>query len=200
MARRTAEAAERTRVAIVTAARRLFASSGFASTSTSAVVEAAGVTRGALYHHFADKTDLFRAVFVQLEHELNETVATAALAAGSARDALVAGCDACLEFMTRPEYHQIAVVDAPAVLGSQAWHDIDAGIGLATMRVGLDALAGEGGLRVPSTPALAILLFGALTEAGIVVSRGQAGSPSREELLDALVGLVVSADDTVVGG
>jgi hypothetical protein len=68
------------------------------------------------------------------------------------------------------------------------------------MQVGLDALAGEGGLRVPSTPALAILLFGALTEAGIVVSRGQAGSPSREELLDALVGLVVSADDTVVGG
>jgi Tetracyclin repressor-like, C-terminal domain len=139
------------------------------------------------------------AVFVQLEHELNETVATAALATRSPRDALVAGCDACLEFMTRPDYHQIAVVDAPAVLGSHAWHDIDAGIGLATMQAGLDALAGEGRLRVPSTRALAILLFGALTEAGIVLSRGAADSPTKEELLDALVGLVASVDGRAGG-
>lgn len=191
MARRTADEAEKTRLAIMAAARHLFGTRGFADTSTTAVVAEAGVTRGALYHHFADKSALFRAVFVQLEHELNDAVASAARAEGDALAAFSAGCGACLDFMTRPDYHQIAIVDAPAVLGSLAWHEIDAAIGLASMRFGLDALEREGLLRAPSTPALAVLLFGALTEAGIVLSRAEPGAPTRAQLLEALIRLTM---------
>jgi hypothetical protein len=93
--------------------------------------------------------------------------------------------------MVRPDYHQIAVVDAPSVLGSVAWHDVDAGIGLATMSAGLRALEAAGALRVPYTDALAVAVYGALTEAGIVLSRNGPGSPSRDELLAAILGLVL---------
>jgi AcrR family transcriptional regulator len=190
VARRTADEAEQTRQAIVGAAHDLFAADGFAATSTAAVVEAAGVTRGALYHHFADKTDLFRAVFERLETELNETIITNALAQTDARDAFVAGCGTMLDFMVRPDYHQIAVVDAPAVLGSTVWHAIDSAIGLVSLQVGLHTLDKAGHLRVPNTPALAVAVFGALTEAGIVLSRRTEGTPTRDELLDAVVSLV----------
>jgi AcrR family transcriptional regulator len=190
VARRTADDAEQTRQAIVGAAHDLFAAHGFAATSTAAVVEAAGVTRGALYHHFADKTDLFRAVFERLEHELNETIIASALAQTDARDAFVAGCGTMLDFMVRPDYHQIAVVDAPAVLGSSVWHAIDYSTGLLSLQMGLHALEKAGYLRVPNTPALAVAMFGALTEAGIVLSRAGEDTPTRDELLDAVVSLV----------
>ncbi|MGH9210088.1 MAG: TetR/AcrR family transcriptional regulator [Acidimicrobiales bacterium] len=188
--RRTATEAEKTRRAIVAVARRLFAAHGYAGTSTMAVVDEAGVTRGALYHHFDDKTALFRAVFVELEHELNDSVATTALAEDKPLDAFMAGCGALLDFVTRPDYHQIALVDAPAVLGSDAWHEIDAAIGLASMQAGLDALDHAGYLRVAATPALAVLLFGALTEAGLVLSRDGADAPARQDLLDTFMCLV----------
>jgi AcrR family transcriptional regulator len=188
--RRTADEAEQTREAILAAAHELFATHGFAATSTSAVVAAAGVTRGALYHHFADKTALFRAVFVRLEHDMDDTVTRIALAEATAFEAFVAGCRALLDFMVRPDYHQIAVVDAPAVLGSAEWHGIDAGIGLSSLQYGLTALDRDGYLRVPPSAAVAVAVFGALTEAGIVLSRGAEGSPSRDELLDAVIGLI----------
>jgi AcrR family transcriptional regulator len=188
--RRTADDAEQTRQAIVGAAHDLFAAHGFAATSTTAVVEAAGVTRGALYHHFADKTDLFRAVFERLEAELNHTIIATARTEADARAAFLAGCGAMLDFMVRPDYHQIAVVDAPAVLGSNLWHAIDSGIGLASLQMGLRALDKAGYLRVPNSPALAIAMFGALTEAGIALSRGSEGTPTRDELLDSVVSLV----------
>jgi AcrR family transcriptional regulator len=194
MVRRTADEAEQTRQAIVDAARSLFATRGFAATPTEDVVAAAGVTRGALYHHFADKAALFREVFAQLSAELDRTVnaaARAAAASGSVPEAFAAGCGAVLDFMVRPDYHQIAVVDAPSVLGSEAWHDVDAGLGLATTRAGLRALAEAGALRVAYSDALAVAVFGALTEAGIVLSRRAPGSPGRDELLAAILGLVL---------
>ncbi len=190
MARRTADEAERTRQDILGAARRLFTDQGYAATSTTAVAEAAGVTRGAVYHHFADKAALFREVFTQLDTELDDTVNRAARAQDSALGAFAAGCRAMLDFVVRPDYHQIAVVDAPAVLGSEQWHAIDAGLGLASVELGLEALAGEGRLRVPPSRALAIAVYGALTEAGLVLSRGEPGTPSRDELVAAVLDLL----------
>ncbi len=194
--RRTADEALRTRSSIVGAARDLFTTKGFADTSTAEVVDAAGVTRGALYHHFADKTALFLAVFTQIEHEVNETVTAAALAGRDALDVFTRGCEALLDFVVRADYHQIVVVDGPAVLGSAAWHDIDQAVGLATMEAGLQALEQAGVLRVPNSPALAVLAFGALTEAGIVLSRGAPGSPSRDELVRGFLRLLTVASDT----
>jgi AcrR family transcriptional regulator len=187
--RRTAAEAEQTRRAIVTAARAVFAEQGYAAASTTAIAGAAGVTRGALYHHFADKTELFRAVFVEIEHELNETVLAAALAESDSLDAFVAGCAAWLDFAVRPDYQRVGVVDAPAVLGAAEWHEIDAGIGLASMEAGLTALAADGVLSRRPSRALAVLLFGALTDAGLALSRGD--GPSKAELLEEFVALAI---------
>jgi AcrR family transcriptional regulator len=185
--RRTAAEAEQTRRAILTAARAVFAESGFAAASTTAIAAAAGVTRGALYHHFADKTELFRAVFVEIEHELNETVVAAALAEPDSLSAFVAGCAAWLDFAVRPDYQRVAVIEAPAALGAAEWHEIDAGIGLVSMEAGLDALARDGVIAKPPTRALAVLLFGALTDAGLALSRGD--KVTKRDLLDEFVTL-----------
>jgi AcrR family transcriptional regulator len=192
--RRTAAEAEQTRRAIVKAARAVFAEQGYAAASTTAIGAAAGVTRGALYHHFADKTELFRAVFVEIEHELNETVLAAALAETDSLSAFVAGCAAWLDFAVRPDYQRVAVVEAPAVLGAAEWHEIDAGIGLASMEAGLAALAGDGVLPRRPSRALAVLLFGALTDAGLALSRGD--GPTKAELLDEFVTLVTGRPPT----
>jgi AcrR family transcriptional regulator len=188
--RRTAAEAEQTRQAIVKAARDAFAKHGFAAASTTAIAAAAGVTRGALYHHFAEKTDLFRAVFLEIEHELNETVVGAALAETDSLSAFVAGCGAVLDFAVRPDYQRVVVVDAPAVLGVAEWHAIDAAIGLTSMDAGLAALDRDGLLGWTPSPALTVLMFGALTEATLAVARGD--GPSRDELLDEFVALVTS--------
>jgi AcrR family transcriptional regulator len=173
MPRRKPEEAAQTRQAIVASARRLFTERGFAGTATTDIVASAGVTRGALYHHFVDKTDLFRAVFVDLEHELNDTVVAAAMAQTDPRAAFLAGCRTWMSFATRPDYRQIAIVDAPAVLGHDQWHAVDTSIGLASMEAGLAALHADGLVDQPPTRALATLLFGALTEAGLAAARGE---------------------------
>jgi AcrR family transcriptional regulator len=189
--RRSAADAEQTRRAILGAARTGFAEHGFAAASTTTIARAAGVTRGAVYHHFAGKSDLFRAVFVEIEHELNDSVVAAARAETDSLAAFIAGCAAWLDFAVRPDYQRIAVVDAPAVIGAAEWHEIDAGIGLISMEAGLAALAADGVLSRPPSRALAVLLFGALTDAGLALARGDA--PSKRELLDEFVALVTAA-------
>jgi AcrR family transcriptional regulator len=174
MPRRKPEEAAETRRAIIASARALFAERGYAATATNDIVARAGVTRGALYHHFADKTDLFRAVFVDLEHELNATVLASAMAETEPRAAFLAGCQAWMRFAGRPDYQQIATVDGPAVLGQDQWHALDSAIGLASMETGLGALHAAGLLERPPDRALAIVLFGALTEAGLAAARGDA--------------------------
>ena len=185
--KRTAEEAAETRKAILAAARTLFAERGYAAVSTTEVVDLAGVTRGALYHHFGDKADLFRAVFRDLETELNETVTARALVHEEPAAAFVAGCRAWMDFAARDDYRRIAVVDAPAVLGHEEWHAVDASIGLASMEGGLRALHRAGLLGAAPDRAMATVLFGALTEAGLAAARGD-GDP--DELFDAFLGLV----------
>jgi AcrR family transcriptional regulator len=174
--RRTPQEAALTRTAIVAAARDLFTARGYAATGTTDVVVQAGVTRGALYHHFADKTDLFRAVFLELVHELNEHVLAAAVGHRDAFEAFLAACRASMTFMGRPDYRQIALVDGPAVLGPIEWHALDASIGLESMEAGLKSLHHAGVLDQAPDHALAVVLFGALTEGGLAASRGD-GDP-----------------------
>lgn len=172
--RRTAAEAAETRRSILAAARASFASVGYTATGTTELVEQLDLTRGALYHHFADKADLFDAVFVQLEEELNEAVNAAALAAADdgVRASMVAGARACIEFMGASEYRQIAVADAPAVLGLERWHEVDRTIGLESMRLGLEALVRDESVDLTVTPALVTALFGALTELGLSRASG----------------------------
>jgi AcrR family transcriptional regulator len=197
--RRTAEEAAETKRTILRAARRLFAERGYAATSTRDLMTETGVTRGALYHHFVDKADLFRAVFVDIEHELDETVNEAARAAAGdgARAAIVAGGRAWISFARRDDYRRIALVDAPAVVGQEAWHEIDRNVGLRSMEGGLRSLARSGALAIEPTRALAVGLFGALTEIGLSVARGDLdeddGVAAFEALLDGLAPRVRAA-------
>ena len=185
--RRSAEDAEATRRAVLAAAKATFVADGYADASTTAIAHHAGVTRGALYHHFPTKQVLFRAVFVDIEQELNRSVLEAASVASDPLAAFIAGCAAYLDFAIRPDYRRIATIDGPAVLGQAEWHAIDGELGLASMSAGLAALESAGLLSRPASPALAVLLFGALTEAGLALARRD--GPSRQELLDEFIAL-----------
>lgn len=160
--RSQADRREETRALLMTAARQLFADKGFAETSTPEIVAAAGVTRGALYHHFADKTALFAAV-VEQEHA-DRAAAIESAGDSSPADplaALLAGSDAFFAAMADPGRRRILLVDAPAVLGREVLDEIDARTGLETLVCGLrDAMEAGVIRRAPVLPLAQ--LFGAL--------------------------------------
>src|SRR5437867_12809048 len=115
-ARRTqAERTAATRDALLRAARQLFGEHGFAGTPREDIVERAGVTRGALHHHFGRKEDLFQAVFEQLEKELGARIATSAMTAENSMEQLRLGSQAFLDAALEPAFQRIVLVDAPAV-------------------------------------------------------------------------------------
>jgi AcrR family transcriptional regulator len=190
---RKAEQSDATRSALLSSARRLFTERGYAATSTNEIVGSAGVTRGALYHHFPAKYDLFRAVFEQLEAELADQVARAALAGSDALEQLRLGCRAFLDTCLDPAVQRIVIVEGPAVLGWETWHEIEERYGHGLVVAGV-AAAVEAGLveRQPVEP-LANVLFGALAQAGMVVARADDPGAARtdmeaamDRLLDAL--------------
>src|ERR1700733_13503240 len=126
-ARRTqADRSAATRDALLAAARRLFAAQGFAEVPADAIVAAAGVTRGALYHQFADKTALFDAVMEAVEADIARRLADEVAAAGvsdpveALRHAVRTWLDICVE----PEIHRIALIDGPSVLGWARWRAV----------------------------------------------------------------------------
>lgn len=182
--RSQSERSEATRGALVEAARQLFAERGYAGVGTEEIVRAAGVTRGALYHHFSGKRDLFEAVYERLEAELAERIAAGALAANaeSPLEAMRAGAEMFLQACTEPEAQRIALLDGPAVLGWDRWREIGAehGLGLieGTLQVAIEAGAIA---RQPVRP-LAHLLMGALDEAALLVARADDPERMREEV------------------
>lgn len=174
--RRTqAERRAETRGLLLAAARKLFAERGFTETGTPDIVAAAGVTRGALYHHFADKTALFAAV-VEAEHA---AVAESIEAAGDAMPsdpvaALLAGGEAFFAAMRDEGRRRILLVDAPAVLGRAALDEIDARHGLETLVCGLrDAMDAGAIKRLPVEPLAQ--LFGALFDRAALAPVEQQG-------------------------
>lgn len=124
---KNAERAAATRERLIASARALFAAQGFAGTATEAILEAAGVKRGALYHHFRDKAALFEAVCDQIGAEAGQQVLEAAEAAPTRLDGLIEGSVAWVAFMLRPDARRLLLIDAPTVLGSRRWREIDAG-------------------------------------------------------------------------
>jgi hypothetical protein len=112
-------------------------------------------------------------VFELVEREINVAVVGAARAATpTGREPFKAGCRALFELFARPDLRRIVLADAPAVLGLVAWYEIDRGLGLATIRAGLQALADDGALAREDTDALALVLYGALTEASLALGAG----------------------------
>jgi AcrR family transcriptional regulator len=179
---RKSEQAEATQAALLAAARGLFAAGGYAAVPTEEIVQRAGVTRGALYHHFRDKQDLFRAVVEQLEQETVEKIAAAAFSESDPwlqqQAALGAFLDVCLE----PDVQRIILTDAPSVLGLEAWREIEAKYGLALVRAGLQLVMEAGLIADQPLDPLAHLILGALGEAGLVIARADDPKTARAEV------------------
>ena len=180
-ARRAAQAAS-TRSRLLAVGRELFAERGFAGTATEEVVARSGVTRGALYHHFRDKRDLFRAVFAEVGEEVHQRVNAAAMASGEPWEGLLAGCEAYLDAGADPAVQRIALLDGPSVLGWDEWREIGSQhlFGLLTMGLHWAMAAGQ----VPHQPVapLAHVLLGALNEGALYVARAPDREAARDEV------------------
>ena len=181
--RRTqAERTAATRRALLDAAREQFTARGFTGTGREQVAAAAGVTRGALYHHFGTKEGLFRAVVEELELGLVEQVAAVAGEGGNPVDELRRGCLAFLDACLEPAVRRIVLLEAPVVLGWDAWREIDARYGLALVRAGLAGAFDELGLDPATVDPLAHLLLGALNEAALLVATADDPARARDEV------------------
>jgi AcrR family transcriptional regulator len=177
-----AQQSEATRAALVAAARPLFAERGYAGVGTEEIVRTAGVTRGALYHHFTDKKDLFRAVYEDVERELVEQIAAGALSAADPVEALRAGSQAWLDACEEPGIQQIALLDAPSVLGWEEWREIGMRYGFGLVQGTLQAAMDAGLLEPQPVRPLAHLVLGAIDEAAMLVARADDGGKTRREV------------------
>lgn len=174
MARRTrtnAEYSAETQRQLMAAARTEFARVGYAGAATERIVDAAGLTRGALYHHYRGKRELFEAVFTELEQEIAAHIEARATHAKNAFDDLVAGCDAWLDSCLDHEVQQIVLLDGPAVLGWRRWIEIDGRHGGRLLRAGIDACIQRGLLVQVDGPMLTRLLSGAMNEVALVLAQ-----------------------------
>ena len=155
----------RTTGRILAEARRLFAKHGYAQTSAEQIVAAAGVTRGALYHHFDGKKGLFRAVVEKIQAEINQRVEAAVVRGHDPVGMLIAGNDEFLAACLAPGVRRIVLTDAPAVLGWKEWRAIDEAHVLGRYRAFLNQLMDQGVLRPMPADALAHIISGAANEA-----------------------------------
>src|SRR5436190_4094007 len=160
-----AEQSEATRSALIAAARPLFAQRGYAGVGTEEIVRAAGVTRGALYHHFDGKQGLFEAVYETVERELTEKIVNGAMTSSDAWEAMVAGTNAFLDACDDQEVAQITLLDAPSVLGWERWREIGMSYGLGVVSASLQEAMNQGLIAERPVRPLAHLLMGALDEA-----------------------------------
>jgi AcrR family transcriptional regulator len=190
---RKAEQSEATRAALVAAARKLFAKRGYADVGTEEIVRRAGVTRGALYHHFGGKKDLLEAVYEQIEADLTKTIAEGALGAGakSPLEAMQAATEMFLDACTEPEVQRIVLLDAPAVLGWERWREIAAKYGLGLVEASLQAAIDAGEIAEQPVKPLAHVLMGAMDEAAMLVARSD--DPQTREQVAAALGRLLDA-------
>ncbi|QQE07291.1 TetR/AcrR family transcriptional regulator [Cupriavidus sp. ISTL7] len=193
MPRTNRERTEATRGALLAAARALFVDKGYADTSTPEIVAAAGITRGALYHHFEDKRALFRAVLEEEARAVADEIERAAPATRSPRKALIAGSEAYLDAMTVAGRTRLLLVDGPAVLGPGESLALDQAHAGRTLREGL-ATALDQRIAPPLTvDALATLLSAAFDRAALAIDAGDDPAAIRA----AMVRLI---ERTVSGG
>lgn len=177
---------EATRAALMAAARRLFITKGYAETGTPEIVAEAGVTRGALYHHFTDKQALFRAV-VELEAEaVAREIERATPESVNAREALLRGGEAFLEAMAVAGRTRLLLLDGPAVLGREEMDAIDQAHGARTLWEGLSAAMNAGAIPPLPLDALTALLSACFDRAALAIESGA----SREDYRSALAGLI----------
>lgn len=165
--------AEATRAALLQGARELFAERGYAPVSVDEICAHAGVTKGALYHHFRDKPELFGAVFEEIQAEIVAACAASAAAAPNPWESLRAACETYLDLCLRRDVQQIAILDAPSVLGWRAWCDTDKDFGLGIFDDPLRRAVEARAIDPQPLEPLALLLLGALNTGARVMARSE---------------------------
>jgi AcrR family transcriptional regulator len=181
-----------TRDALITAARRLWGQRGYAEVGTPEIATAAGVTRGAMYHQFADKAALFSEVVEVVEQDVMARMATLVATSGGATpaDAIRAAVDAWLEVSADPEVRQLILLDAPSVLGWAGFRDVAQRYSLGmTEQLLTEAIKAGQLARQPVRP-LAHVLIGALDEAAMAIATSEDPKRARRETRQVLQRLI----------
>lgn len=196
--RRTqSERSAATQQALIAAARRLWGERGYAEVGTPEVAEAAGVTRGAMYHQYEDKAALFRAVVEAMDVEILERLEASVAAARpkTPADTMHAMADAWLDIAREPEIRQLMLLDAPSVIGWTEYREMSQQNSVTRAEQLLGAAIEAGQLRPQPLRPLALVLLGALEEAALYLARAENPDEAREEvravIRDLINGLLV---------
>jgi AcrR family transcriptional regulator len=187
---RNAERGRATREHVVDVALDLFATQGYDATSIEAVMRAAGVSKGALYHHFPGKDALFEAVLDRIGGRIEAALREAAVGVRAPADLLRIGCRTYIRLAVDPVVQQIMLIDAPAVLGWQRWRERDEASTLGDVRAALAAAAGQGVLDRAHVDVFAHALLAAVNEIALVIARADdpaAALAGAEGALDELL-------------
>ncbi len=189
-----AERTEATRGKLIATGRALFAENGFADTSTDDILSASGVSRGAMYHHFSSKTELFQAVFEAVEDDLTNDVMVAATASSETDPMriLEAGFDAFLDQCRNPEVQRIVMLEGPTVLGWDTWHELDERYAFGTIKFVLATAADSGRIEPDAVDPLSHLLLGAIMQAGMVVARADDPAAAKKAMVASFAQLLSS--------
>ncbi|WP_158886825.1 TetR/AcrR family transcriptional regulator [Amycolatopsis anabasis] len=184
-----------TREQLIAIGTRLFAERGYEDTSIEAVIHESGVSRGAIYHHFAGKEGLFEAVLEDLGAKTDAELATVARAERDPVASLRAGCLAWLRLAGDPVVQRVMLIDAPSVLGWQRWRALDEKQILGRIKAALRAVASAGRIPAEFAVPFAHMLLASLTEAALLIARAddpetaaRTSEAAVEEFLDRLLG------------
>jgi AcrR family transcriptional regulator len=182
---RQAENSATTRAALLRIARRFFAERGYADTATEEIVRRARVTRGALYHHFKDKQDLFRAVLHEEQSKLAAKCTQAAAQESDPWRALMTANEAFLEACLDPAVQQIVLIDAPAVLGAEGFRQSDESYYLAGLKAAIEAAIAAGIIEKQPVESLAHMLMGSMNEAARLIAQASDKKRARREVSES---------------
>jgi AcrR family transcriptional regulator len=185
-----------TRAALMRVARKLFSERGFTETATEEVVRRARVTRGALYHHFRDKQDLFKAVLLEEQMKLAASIKAVTATQADPWRSLIAGCHAFLDACLDPVVQQILVIDAPAVLGWEGCREAEAMYYLEGVKAMIQGAIDQRIIPPQPVDALARLILGAINEGAMLIANAEDEQAARRdvsEVVDRLLSGIRSA-------
>ena len=192
MRRTQAERSAATQQALIAAARRLWGERGYAEVGTPEIAEAAGVTRGAMYHQYSDKAALFRAVVEAMDVEILERLEAAVVGAQpkTPADTMHAMANAWLDIAREPEVRQLMLLDAPSVIGWTEYREMSQQNSVARAEQLLAAAIEAGQLKPQPLRPLALVLLGALEEAAMYLARAENPDEARAVVRDLIDGLL----------
>jgi AcrR family transcriptional regulator len=188
MAKNTASEAALTRRRIISCSQVLFATLGYRATRTADVARDAGVSEGALFHHFKDKTALFKAVVERLQYKFAAEIVASTAQESVPLTIFLTGSRKSLELSQNSEYLRIVMLEAPTVLGEFDWRQQDARVGLMMIEPNLRNIAGRDDIPDAVIKPMALLVMGLINETIFALSRGDEGVS-----VDGCIGLLEAA-------